>query len=77
MVIMDKLFDQVWFSENFSNVIFSDEEMNKLMDNVIGPDGVPNLKHGFAYEKKFLNRSFTKSEILNATPEERKKMIKN
>ena len=74
---MNKLFDQVWFSENLSNVIFSDEEMDRLMDNVIGSDGLPNLKNGFVYEKKFLVRSYTQSEILNATPEERIQMIKN
>lgn len=74
---MTDSFDQVWFSENLSNVIFTDDEMNRVMDSVIGPDGIPNLKGGFGYAKKYLIRSFTKSEIINATPEERKKMIKN
>ena len=74
---MDETFSKVWFSDNFTNVLFSDDEMNTVMGSVIGSDGTPDIKTGFSYSKKNLIKPFTKSEILNSTSAERKKMIKN
>ena len=71
--MINEAFTKVWFSGNFHNVLFSDDEMNAASDLIIGPDGTPDINTSFNYSKKNLIKSFTKSEILNSTPDERKK----
>lgn len=49
---MDESFETVRFSENLTNVIFIDNEVDAVMDSVIGPDETPDIKTGFSYSKK-------------------------
>jgi len=67
----NKLVSEIWVSDNLANVIFTDEEMNDLMDSCL-ENGVPSLKmkKGFDFMKRKLRTPRTKSEIKSATPEQ-------
>ena len=54
--MINEAFAKVWFSGNFHNVLFSDDEMNAASDLIIGPDGTPDINTSFNYSKKEFNK---------------------
>ena len=54
--MINEAFTKVWFSGNFHNVLFSDDEMNAASDLIIGPDGTPDINTSFNYSKKEFNK---------------------
>ena len=76
MMIFNKgLFQQVWVSSNFKTVFCTDEEKEQYLSYLSSRKEIPKGMSIVLINKK-LNKPYPKSEIMNASPEQLKTMMK-
>jgi len=75
MMISKETFDQVWVSSNYRTVFCTEEEKEQYMNFLSSRIEIPNGMN-IVLIKKMLNRRYTRDEIMHATPEQLKEMIK-
>lgn len=76
MILTNKeSFDQVWVSSNYETVFCTDEEKEHYLSYLGSRKEIPKGMSIVLLKKK-LNRSYTKDEIMNASPEKIREMIK-
>lgn len=71
----DELFDEIFVSSNFVTVFCTQLERDEYLNSMI-LSGMPKGM-SIVFTKKKLNRKYTKSEIMNATPEQIKGIIES
>ena len=75
MIISKESFEQVWVSNNYETVFCTEEEKEHYLSYLSSRKEIPRGMSIVLIKKK-LNKSYTKSEIMNAAPEKLKGMIK-
>jgi len=75
MIISKESFDQVWVSSNFETVFCTEEEKENYLSYLSSRKEIPRGM-SIVLLKKRLNRPYTKDEIMNASPEQLRAMIK-
>ena len=70
----EALFDQVWVSSNFGTVFCTEEEKDRYLHSLSSKKFIPRGM-SVVFIRRKLNRHYTKTEILNATPDQLKVMI--
>ena len=71
----DELFDEIFVSSNFNTVFCTRNELDDYLNSLM----VSGMPRGMSivFTKKKLNRKYTKSDIMNATPEQIKKITES
>jgi hypothetical protein len=75
MIISKESFEQVWVSNNYETVFCTEEEKEHYLSYLSSRKEIPRGMSIVLIKKK-LNKSYTKDQIINATPEKLKGMIK-
>ena len=75
MLINEKMFDQVWVSSNYQTVFCTEDEKEQYLSFLSSRKEIPRGMSIVLIQKR-LNKQYTKDEIMNATPEKLKLMIK-
>ena len=75
MIISKESFDEVWVSNNYETVFCTEEEKEHYLSYLSSRKEIPRGMNIVLLKKK-LNRAYTKEEIMNASPENLKGMIK-
>lgn len=75
MINNKKLFEQVWVSSDYHVVFCCEEDKEKYLSFLSSKKEIPRGMSIVLLEKK-LNKPYTKDEIMKATPEQLKSMIK-
>ena len=75
MLINEELFDQVWVSSNYQLVFCTEEEKEQYLSFLSSRKEIPKGMSIVLIQKR-LNKQYTKDEIMKATPENLKLMIK-
>jgi len=70
-----KLFDQVWVSSDYHIVFCCEDEKERYLSFLSSRKEIPQGMSIVLLEKK-LNKSYSKDEIMKATPEQLKSMLK-
>lgn len=71
----DESVDLIWVSTNFSSVFFSEKEIKRFLNSFVSKNGNAPTGTRIEFLETHLNKKYTKNEIMNATPEQLKKMI--
>ena len=69
------MFEQVWVSSNYQTVFCTEEEKEQYLSFLSSRKEIPRGMSIVLIQKR-LNKQYTKDEIMNATPEKLKLMIK-
>lgn len=75
MIINEELFDQIWVSSNYNTVFCTEEEKERYLSYLSSRKEIPRGMDIVLIQKK-LNRPYPKSEIINASPEKLKTMMR-
>ena len=75
MIISEESFEQVWVSNNYETVFCTEEEKEHYLSYLSSRKEIPRGMSIVLLKKK-LNRSYPKGEIMNASPEKLKGMMK-
>ncbi len=75
MKTRDKPVDLIWVSTNFSSVFFSEKEIKRFLSSLVPKNGNASTGLGIEFLETHLNKKYSRNEIMNATPEQLKKMI--
>lgn len=75
MIISKESFEQVWVSNNYETVFCTEDEKEHYLSYLSSRKEIPRGMSIVLIKKK-LNKLYTKDEIMNATPENLKGMIK-
>jgi len=75
MNMNDELFEEVWVSSNYETVFCTIEEKEHYLSFLSSRREIPRGMNIVLVNRK-LNRKYTKKEIMSATPEELRKMVK-
>lgn len=75
MIISKEAFDEVWASSNYETVFCAEEEKEHYLSYLSSRKEIPRGMSIVLLKKK-LNRAYTKEEIMSASPEKLKGMIK-
>ena len=75
MIISNESFEQVWVSNNCETVFCTDEEKEHYLSYLCSRKEIPRGMSIVLLKKK-LDRPYTKDEIMNASPEKLREMIK-
>lgn len=75
MKTKDKPVDLIWISTNFSSIFFSEKEVNRFLRSLVSKNGNASAGLGIEFLETHLNKKYSKNEIMNATPEQLKKMV--
>jgi hypothetical protein len=75
MITSKETFEQVWVSNNLETVFCTEEERDHYLSYLSSIKEIPRGM-SIVLLKKNLKRSYTKDEIMNASPENLKEMIK-
>ena len=75
MLINDEIFEQVWVSSNYETVFCTEEEKERYLSFLGSRKEIPRGMSIVLIQKR-LNKPYTKDEIMKATPEKLKSMIK-
>ena len=75
MLISKESFDEVWTSSNYETVFCTEEEKEHYLSYLGSRKEIPRGMSIVLLKKK-LNRAYTKDEIMGASPEKLKEMIK-
>ena len=67
--------DLIWISTNFSSDFFSEKEVKCFLSSLVPKNGNTSAVLSIEFFETHLNKKYTKKEIINATPEQLKKMI--
>jgi len=73
--IDEELFDEIFVSSNFITVFCTQHERDEYLNSMI-LSGMPRGM-SIVFTKKKLNRKHTRTEIMNATPEQIKRIIES
>ena len=74
MAANEELFEEVWISGNYTAVFFSEDEKEHYLHSLSSKKYIPSGM-SIVFLRKKLNKHYTKSEILHATPEQLKLMV--
>jgi hypothetical protein len=75
MIINKEAFDEVWASSNYETVFCTEEAKEHYLSYLSSRKEIPRGMSIVLLKKK-LNRAYTKEEIMSASPEKLKGMIK-
>ena len=75
MIINKELFDEIWASSNYETVFCTAEEKEHYLSYLSSRKEIPRGMSIVLLKKK-LNRPYTKEEIMGASPEKLREMIK-
>lgn len=75
MLISKESFEQIWVSNNCETVFCTDEEKEHYLSYLSSRKEIPRGMNIVLLKKK-LNRPCSKDEIMNATPQKLREMIK-
>ena len=75
MIISKESFEQIWVSNNYETVFCTEEEKEQYLSYLSSRKEIPRGMSIVLLKKK-LNKLYTKDEIMNATPEKLRGMIK-
>lgn len=75
MMISNDSFEEVWVSRDYETVFCSEEEKEHYSNYLRTRKEIPRGMNVVLLKKK-LNKSYTKSEIMGAKPEQLKTMVK-
>ena len=71
----EELFDEVWVSSNYETVFCTHDEKEQYLRFLSSRREIPRGMNIVLVNRK-LNQKYTKSEIMHATPEQLRKMVK-
>jgi len=71
----EELFEEVWVSSNYETVFCTNEEKEHYLSFLSSRREIPRGMNIVLVNRK-LNRKYTKNEIMSATPEQLRKMVK-
>jgi len=71
----DEAFEEIWVSSNYETVFCTNDEKEQYLRFLSSRREIPRGMSIVLINKK-LNRRYTKDEIMNATPEQLRGMIK-
>jgi hypothetical protein len=74
MAANEELFEEVWVSSNYTAVFFTEEEKEHYLHSLSSRKFIPRGM-SIVFIRRKLNRHYTKTEIMNATPEQLETMI--
>ena len=75
MILSKELFDEVWASSNYETVFCTIDEKEHYLRYLSSRKEIPRGMSIVLLKKK-LNKAYTKEEIMGASPEKLKGMIK-
>jgi len=75
MNMNEELFEEVWVSSNYETVFCTNEEKEHYLSFLSSRREIPRGMNIVLVNRK-LNRKYTKNEIMSATPEQLRKMVK-
>ena len=75
MMINEEAFDQVWVSNNYQTVFCTEKEKEQYMSFLSSRKEIPRGM-SIVLIKKVLNKRYTRHEIMEASPEDLKMMLK-
>jgi hypothetical protein len=75
MILSKELFDEVWASSNYETVFCTIDEKERYLRYLSSRKEIPRGMSIVLLKKK-LNKAYTKEEIMGASPEKLKGMIK-
>jgi len=70
----EELFEEVWVSSNYTAVFCTEDEKEHYLHSLSSKKAIPRGM-SVVFIKRKLNRHYAKNEILNATPDQLRKMI--
>jgi len=71
----EELFEEVWVSSNYETVFCTNEEKEHYLSFLSSRREIPRGMNIVLVNRK-LNQKYTKNDIMNATPEQLRKMVK-
>ena len=71
----EELYDEVWVSSNYETVFCTYDEKEQYLRFLSSKREIPRGMNIVLVNRK-LNQKYTKNEIMHATPEQLRKMIK-
>ena len=71
----EELFDEVWVSSNYETVFCTYDEKEQYLRFLSSKREIPRGMNIVLVNRK-LNQKYTKNEIMHATPEQLRKMVK-
>lgn len=71
----EELFDEVWVSSNYETVFCTYDEKEQYLRFLSSKREIPRGMNIVLVNRK-LNQKYTKNDIMHATPEQLKKMVK-
>lgn len=71
----EEAFEEVWVSSNYETVFCTHDEMEQYLRFLSSRKEIPRGMNIVLVNRK-LNRKYTKNEIMGATPEQLRKMVK-
>ena len=75
MNMNEELFEEVWVSSNYETVFCTNDEKEHYLSFLSSRREIPRGMNIVLVNRK-LNRKYTKNEIMSATPEQLRKMVK-
>jgi hypothetical protein len=75
MIINEESFGQVWVSSNYQTVFCTEKEKEQYMSFLSSRKEIPRGM-SIVLIKKILNKRYTRDEIMKASPDQLKVMIK-
>jgi hypothetical protein len=75
MIISKESFEQVWVSNNYETVFCTDEEKEHYLSYLSSRKEIPRGM-SIVLLKKNLNRPYSKDEIMSASPQKLREMMK-
>ncbi|HEU5221493.1 MAG TPA: hypothetical protein VFU58_05485 [Candidatus Nitrosotalea sp.] len=71
----EELFEEVWVSNNYETVFCTHDEKEQYLRFLSSKREIPRGMNIVLVNRK-LNQKYTKNEIMSATPEQLRKMVK-
>lgn len=71
----DNLVEEIWLSDNYSSVFFSEKEVRDFLDSLVPKNGIPPRGMRVSFSVKKLKKRYTKRKVLMATPLELHEML--
>lgn len=75
MNMNEELFEEVWVSSNYETVFCTYDEKEQYLRFLSSKREIPRGMNIVLVNRK-LNQKYTKNDIMNATPEQLRKMVK-
>ncbi len=72
----EELFEEVWVSSNYTMVFCIEEEKERYLHSLRSKKFIPKGM-SIVFTKRKLNRYYTRTEIMNAAPEQLRVLVKD